>query len=168
MKEERRERLRSWLDRLEAMFLPLVGVADRTSAVVDLVRAHVAVAEALAATDTIPGTARVWAQDAGEALADRPGVQVRRTAGTGRFQSSANRSSSDRVSFLRTSPGRPLGRRDAHLRREKWRPRDGAGSKRPPCPARPARMRSNASRDLPEPERPRISTARSPTSTAEA
>ena len=36
------------------------------------------------------------------------------------------------------------------------------------CPERPARMRSNASRDLPDPDGPRISTARFPTSTAEA
>jgi len=35
-------------------------------------------------------------------------------------------------------------------------------------PDRPDRIRSNARRDLPEPDGPRISTARSPTSTAEA
>ena len=50
---------------------------------------------------------------------------------------------------------------------------DGRGHRRSAavagiCPARPARMRSNARRDLPDPDGPRISTARSPTSTAEA
>ncbi len=36
------------------------------------------------------------------------------------------------------------------------------------CPLRPARIRSNASRYLPAPDGPRVSTARAPTSTAEA
>ena len=36
------------------------------------------------------------------------------------------------------------------------------------CPARPAAIRSNASRDLPAPDGPRMRTARAPTKTAEA
>ena len=44
-------------------------LAGRPAPLAELVRAHVATTEALAATDTEPGTARLWAGDAGEALA---------------------------------------------------------------------------------------------------
>ncbi len=57
------------LDRLEGCLAPLLRVTAGQAAPADLLAALVEVAEALAATDEVPGPARLWAQEEGEALA---------------------------------------------------------------------------------------------------
>ncbi|WP_291298908.1 double-strand break repair protein AddB [Elioraea sp.] len=60
------------LDKLRATLAPLLGAFSAGTAPADrLLEATLAAAEALAATDTVPGAARLWAQEAGEALAER-------------------------------------------------------------------------------------------------
>jgi ATP-dependent helicase/nuclease subunit B len=62
--------LKPLLASLAAAMHPLQAVLDREmSALRDLLRAHVAVAEALATTDQQPGAHRLWGGDAGEAAA---------------------------------------------------------------------------------------------------
>lgn len=62
--------LNAFLDSLEAMTRPLVAVVEGGSAPLeDYLQAHVATAEALAATDTESGAERLWQGDAGEMLA---------------------------------------------------------------------------------------------------
>ncbi|MEX2616022.1 MAG: double-strand break repair protein AddB [Alphaproteobacteria bacterium] len=62
--------LKAFLDSLEAMTRPLVSVVDGGGArLEDFLEAHVATAEALAATDTEFGAERLWRGDAGEMLA---------------------------------------------------------------------------------------------------
>src|SRR5262249_522400 len=67
---ELRAQLRAWLDGLDALFAPFVALVAGTAGASALVRANVTLAEALAATDKEDGAARLWAQDAGEALAE--------------------------------------------------------------------------------------------------
>ncbi len=63
--------LKPWLDNLAALLKPLEALfAKRGASIDELLQTHVAVAEALAATDDIPGAARLWAGDAGEAAAN--------------------------------------------------------------------------------------------------
>jgi ATP-dependent helicase/nuclease subunit B len=58
------------VDRLARAIGPFLDLIDAPEAALsDLVAAHVRAAEALAATDDAPGAARLWALDAGEALA---------------------------------------------------------------------------------------------------
>jgi len=58
------------LARIDAALKPLAtALASREIKLVDLVAAHVAAAEALAAGDAEPGAARLWREPAGEALA---------------------------------------------------------------------------------------------------
>lgn len=57
---------------LRATLTPLLGVFGTGTVPPDrLLEATLAAAEALAATDTVAGAARLWAQEAGEALAER-------------------------------------------------------------------------------------------------
>lgn len=59
-----------WLQTLADMTRPITDLAVRQAVpLVDLVRAHVLVAERLASTDRKPGADRLWAGEAGEALA---------------------------------------------------------------------------------------------------
>jgi len=61
--------LAGWLDDLAEMARPLTELIEKDTVPLSaLVRAHVAVAEALAATEATPGTAELWSGDAGEAL----------------------------------------------------------------------------------------------------
>ncbi|MGB0681238.1 MAG: double-strand break repair protein AddB [Magnetovibrionaceae bacterium] len=62
--------LQGFIDHLSALFEPLVGLSDRAGemALADLLRAHVAVAEALAADAETAGAERLWAGEAGEVL----------------------------------------------------------------------------------------------------
>jgi ATP-dependent helicase/nuclease subunit B len=70
-KGERLEPLVAWLDRLRRILAPLLAESARADATLPrLVEAHVAAAEALAATEEEPGQARLWAGDAGQAAAD--------------------------------------------------------------------------------------------------
>jgi ATP-dependent helicase/nuclease subunit B len=67
---EQRDKLARLIDRLAALLAPLGALlARRNVDLVELVRRHVAVAEALAATADATGAARLWAGDAGEAAA---------------------------------------------------------------------------------------------------
>ena len=62
--------LKALLDCLEAVIAPLAGLmAGKPVPFPDLLRAHVAMAEALAAGDQRQGSERLWAGDAGEAAA---------------------------------------------------------------------------------------------------
>ena len=57
------------IDRLETLTAPLADAFARCAQQLgDLLATHIAVAEALAATDTEPGAARLWASDVGEML----------------------------------------------------------------------------------------------------
>jgi len=63
--------LLAWFDGLRASLAPLFAAMARgRSPVRDLLEAHVAAAEALAASDQAAGAARLWAGDAGEAAAE--------------------------------------------------------------------------------------------------
>lgn len=63
-------RLARWLDGLEALTAPFVRVMARETATLDeLLRAHMECAEALAGDHRLPGAARLWRGEAGEALA---------------------------------------------------------------------------------------------------
>lgn len=63
-------RLHRRLDALETICAPLADLMARpTAPLAALVRAHMEVAEALAADDRLPGPARLWKGEAGEALA---------------------------------------------------------------------------------------------------
>lgn len=62
--------LTSWLDGIAAMADEFAGaLARRAVAIGDVLSAHVRFTEALAASNEVAGAARVWAGDAGEALA---------------------------------------------------------------------------------------------------
>jgi ATP-dependent helicase/nuclease subunit B len=61
------EDLVPWLSRLAEQARPFADLAASTASVLDLVQAHVAVAEAWAATDAEAGPSRLWAGEAGEA-----------------------------------------------------------------------------------------------------
>jgi ATP-dependent helicase/nuclease subunit B len=59
------------IDRLEGLSAPFARLfAQRSADVADLLAAHVAFAESLAATDVSDGASRLWAHDDGEALAE--------------------------------------------------------------------------------------------------
>ncbi|MEX2202338.1 MAG: double-strand break repair protein AddB, partial [Dongiaceae bacterium] len=59
-----------FVDRLAALFAPLLALADRPDLTLgDLIAAHLECAEALAASDDASGAERLWAGDAGEAAA---------------------------------------------------------------------------------------------------
>lgn len=61
---------RDGLDRLAAVLAPFVqAMAQDTAPLADLIRTHMEAAEALAATALLPGPARLWQGEAGEALA---------------------------------------------------------------------------------------------------
>jgi ATP-dependent helicase/nuclease subunit B len=63
-------RLGRWLDELEAMAAPFAAaMAADVVAPTELVRLHMEFAETLAADDRLPGPARLWRGEAGEALA---------------------------------------------------------------------------------------------------
>ncbi|MGE5504016.1 MAG: double-strand break repair protein AddB [Actinomycetota bacterium] len=63
-------RLLAWLDELDALAAPFVAVMGRdTASLSELVRAHMEFAEGLAADDRLPGPARLWKGEAGEAAA---------------------------------------------------------------------------------------------------
>lgn len=67
-------RVRDFLDRLAALLEPFVQVmAQETAPLADLIRAHMEAAEALAGTSLLPGPARLWKGEAGEALASWAG-----------------------------------------------------------------------------------------------
>ena len=58
------------VDRVETALAPFAQLLTRRAApLADLLKAHVAAAEALAASDTEPGAARLWSGEAGEAAA---------------------------------------------------------------------------------------------------
>jgi ATP-dependent helicase/nuclease subunit B len=62
--------LRIWVSRLQTTMSPMIdAMAERQISLVALANAHVAVAEALAATDIQNGSAILWAGDAGEQAA---------------------------------------------------------------------------------------------------
>lgn len=63
-------KVRDGLDRLAATLDPFVKImAQETAPLAELVRAHLEAAEALAATPLLPGPARLWQGEAGDALA---------------------------------------------------------------------------------------------------
>jgi ATP-dependent helicase/nuclease subunit B len=63
--------LSGWLRAIEKSAKPLMAaLRSRDAPMKDLIDAHLAFAEALAASDTEPGAARLWLGDAGEALSD--------------------------------------------------------------------------------------------------
>ncbi|MCX8230718.1 MAG: double-strand break repair protein AddB [Alphaproteobacteria bacterium] len=63
--------LSGWLRAIEKSAKPLMAaLRSRDAPLKDLIDAHLAFAEALAASDTEPGAARLWLGDAGEALSD--------------------------------------------------------------------------------------------------
>ena len=62
--------LAPWLAALVEAARPFAELAAGPAPVLDLVRAHVAAAEAWAATDALTGAQRLWVGDAGEAAAD--------------------------------------------------------------------------------------------------
>jgi ATP-dependent helicase/nuclease subunit B len=67
---ESKPHLGPFIDRLERRLGPLAGLIECASVpLTDLVTAHVAAAERLAATDTATGVARLWREAAGEAAA---------------------------------------------------------------------------------------------------
>ena len=60
----------AWLDELAVAAAPLArALASKTVTITELVEAHIALAEHLAADDTEPGAARLWTGDAGTASA---------------------------------------------------------------------------------------------------
>lgn len=61
--------LAEFVARLEQIAQPFAGLRGRVTGIGDLVRAHAAFAESLAATDSEAGAVRLWQGDAGEALA---------------------------------------------------------------------------------------------------
>lgn len=61
--------LAEFVARLEQIAQPFAGLHRRVTGLGDLVRAHAAFAESLAATDSEAGAVRLWQGDAGEALA---------------------------------------------------------------------------------------------------
>jgi ATP-dependent helicase/nuclease subunit B len=62
--------LPGWLDDLAAKAAPFLDLVSRSSApLADLIEAHIAFAETLAADDQASGAARLWSGDAGEAAA---------------------------------------------------------------------------------------------------
>lgn len=64
------EAMDRWLAGLERLAAPFAGLLVQEQApLAELLRAHVAFAEALAGDDRLPGAARLWAGDAGEAAA---------------------------------------------------------------------------------------------------
>jgi ATP-dependent helicase/nuclease subunit B len=70
--DEDGEALTAWFDRLEAALGPFVTLVGTGAAAVDtLLAAHVEAAERLAATATLPGAARLWRGDDGEAARER-------------------------------------------------------------------------------------------------
>lgn len=72
--KERRDNagaLENWFARIAAILAPLAGTMNaKDIAIADTVAFHVAAAEALAATDTETGAARLWRGEAGEAAAN--------------------------------------------------------------------------------------------------
>ena len=62
--------LADWLDRLREQAQAFIALAEGDASPADLLRAHVAAAEAWAATDTQTGAARLWSGDAGAAAAE--------------------------------------------------------------------------------------------------
>ena len=63
--------LAGWIDELAAMCAPLAAALDADSVNLEqLLAAHVQLAERLAASDDAAGAERLWAGDAGEAMAD--------------------------------------------------------------------------------------------------
>ncbi|HLO78953.1 MAG TPA: double-strand break repair protein AddB, partial [Magnetospirillum sp.] len=63
-------KVRDGLDRLDAVLAPFIAVmAAETVPLADLIRTHMEAAEALAGTALLPGPARLWKGEAGEALA---------------------------------------------------------------------------------------------------
>ena len=62
--------LHAWLKGLEARLAPFVAAAGRARGLAELLDAHIAAAEALAAVPGETGAARLWAGEAGEALAE--------------------------------------------------------------------------------------------------
>lgn len=58
-------RLLSWLDRLDAMAAPFVAILERPAPLHELLRAHIAFVERLAADDEKDGAASLWVGDAG-------------------------------------------------------------------------------------------------------
>jgi len=113
-----------------------------------------------------------------------PEMRVRSASGGGRRSASAADKSTTRptmassVKSQRRMPSPRISIRPANSRAgrttscpvlaSRWTRSSPTSTAAGICPERPARMRSNASRDLPAPDGPRISTARFPTSTAEA
>ncbi|MBI3515903.1 MAG: double-strand break repair protein AddB [Proteobacteria bacterium] len=70
MNAERRDTLARFVARVAERIEPLRALLEReTVSLVELVRSHVAVAEALAASDDDAGAQRLWSGDAGEACA---------------------------------------------------------------------------------------------------
>ena len=70
LQETRDADLVPWLSSLAKQAERFAGHASGTASVLDLLRAHVALAEAWAASDTESGPARLWAGEAGEAAAE--------------------------------------------------------------------------------------------------
>lgn len=64
-----RETLAGVLDQLAAMFEPFASLLGGSAPLIQLLEAHVALAEALAASDGQSGTERLWRHDDGEAAA---------------------------------------------------------------------------------------------------
>jgi ATP-dependent helicase/nuclease subunit B len=63
-------KVRDSLDRLDACLAPFTAImAAETAPLAELIRAHMEAAEALAADHRLPGPARLWKGEAGEALA---------------------------------------------------------------------------------------------------
>jgi len=70
LRQSDRDTLADWIDGIDGALAPFTtAMAGGSVPLPDLLAAHVAAAEALAATDTEPGAARLWAGDAGEAAA---------------------------------------------------------------------------------------------------
>ncbi len=69
-REEGEETLVAWLEGLAISAGPFADKAAGTTSPVELLRAHVAMAEAWAASDSETGAARLWAGDSGEAAAE--------------------------------------------------------------------------------------------------
>jgi ATP-dependent helicase/nuclease subunit B len=68
--EKKQEDLVAWLRDLARLVRPYVGLIGSKAAPGEMLRAHVAFAEALAATDREAGALRLWAGEDGEALAE--------------------------------------------------------------------------------------------------